>query len=184
MKKLNLGCGDKKIYGFINVDCRKEINPDVIDYIDSLEEFEDESVDLIYACHVLEHIPKEKIKSTLTRWYNILVKGGKIRIAVPDLRALFEYYLNNGNLDEIIGPLYGGQTYTENFHYYGWDEVTMTRDLSNIGFKNIKRYNWNETEHYYVDDFSQSYLPGFEYKMRKQKTFKNKLVSLNMEAIK
>ena len=30
MVKLNLGCGNRKIHNFINVDARKEVNPDVV----------------------------------------------------------------------------------------------------------------------------------------------------------
>ena len=28
--KLNLGCGDRKMHGFINVDARDDVNPDVV----------------------------------------------------------------------------------------------------------------------------------------------------------
>ena len=53
--KLNIGSGDKKMYGFVNVDLRKETEPDVICDVTKIhEKFED--VDLIYACHVLEHL--------------------------------------------------------------------------------------------------------------------------------
>ena len=30
MIKLNLGCGNRKMYGFVNVDARQEVNPDII----------------------------------------------------------------------------------------------------------------------------------------------------------
>ena len=49
--KLNLGCYDRKIDGFINVDIREDVEPDVPDDVFKLEKFEKNSADLIYACH-------------------------------------------------------------------------------------------------------------------------------------
>ena len=46
--KLNLGCYDRKIHGFINVDIRSEVNPDLVDDAFSLTKIENDSVDLIY----------------------------------------------------------------------------------------------------------------------------------------
>mgnify|MGYP001339803183 CR=1 FL=1 len=44
--KLNLGCGDRKMYGFVNVDLREDLNPDVICDVTKIhEKFKD--VDLI-----------------------------------------------------------------------------------------------------------------------------------------
>ena len=53
MNKLHLGCFHKKIYGFTNVDIREDVEPDLVDDVFKLENVENESVDLIYACHVL-----------------------------------------------------------------------------------------------------------------------------------
>jgi len=46
-----------------------------------------------------------------------------------------------------------------------------------VGFKEVVRYDWRKTEHFYVDDYSQAYLPHMD------KT-NGKLMSLNVEAIK
>lgn len=54
--KLNLGCYNRKIHGFVNVDIREETEPDVVDDISKLEKFSCNSVDLIYSCHSFEHL--------------------------------------------------------------------------------------------------------------------------------
>ena len=46
--KLNLGCFNKKLPGFVNVDIREDVNPDVVDNCFTLEKFDNDSVDLIY----------------------------------------------------------------------------------------------------------------------------------------
>lgn len=175
--KLHLGCGEKHIDGFINVDVRKLEGVDLVDDIKKLENFKDHTVELIYASHVLEHIGRREYMSVLQRWYDLLKTGGKLRIAVPDFEKVVEHYNENRNLSVLRGFLYGGQTYEQNFHYCAWDFKTLTEELKNVGFKDIYRYDWNTTEHSHIDDFSQSYLPHMDKK-------NGKLMSLNIEAIK
>jgi len=55
MKKLNLGCGANKVVGCINVDMYG--NPDIKHNLDEYPyPFENDSVDEIYAFHLLEHL--------------------------------------------------------------------------------------------------------------------------------
>lgn len=177
MIKLHLGCGNKKIQGFINVDIRNLNSVDLIEDIKTLKSFTKDSVDLIYASHVLEHIGRRKYMSVLTRWYNILKNDGVLRIAVPDFEKVVEYYNKHKDLNILRGFLYGGQDYKENFHYCSWDFNTLSNDLKKIGFKKVYRYDWRTTEHYNVDDFSQCYLPHMDKD-------NGMLMSLNIEAIK
>ena len=67
--KLHLGCGNRLIEGFINIDIRPETNCQIIDDISKLNNFNKESVDLIYVCHVLEHFERNKYVNVLQRWY-------------------------------------------------------------------------------------------------------------------
>ena len=183
--KLHLGCFNRKIHGYINIDIREDVEPDVVDDVFVLSNFEKESVDEIYVCHVLEHASRENSKKALTRWYEILKPNGIIRISVPDLEAMFEYYLNTKDLKSISHLLYGSQRHAYDFHYTGWDEQTLKKDLLEIGFSQAERYNWQETEHFYIDDYSQCYLPKISYSSRRiGSAIDGKLVSLNIKAIK
>ena len=109
--KLNLGCGDRKIHGFINVDIRKKANPDVVDDIFMLNKFNINSAYLIYACHCLEHLTAKKTQKALNRWYEILQKNGVLRISVPDIEKVMEHYLINKNLKILHGFIWGGKWY-------------------------------------------------------------------------
>ena len=93
MNKLHLGCFHKKIHGFTNVDIREDVQPDLVDDVFKLENVENESVDLIYACHVLEHASRQEASEAMKRWFSVLKKGGILRLAVPDLQAVFEHYI-------------------------------------------------------------------------------------------
>jgi len=46
-----------------------------------------------------------------------------------------------------------------------------------VGFRHIRRYDWRATDHAWLDDFSQAYLPHLDKE-------RGTLVSLNVEAIK
>jgi predicted SAM-dependent methyltransferase len=183
MKKLNVGCGDRKIHSFINVDIREDVHPDVVCDISKISETF-ENVDLIYACHVLEHFPDKPFLNQRTTWRDVLVdwhkslrKNGILRISVPDLKVVCERYLKTKDLLEIKSFLYGGQKYDYDYHFYGWDFILLKSKLEEIGFTNVRIYDWRETEHSYVDDYSQAYLPH----LRKSD---GQLMSLNVEATK
>lgn len=175
--KLHLGCGDKIIKGFINVDFRKNEGVDVVADLSNLVEFDNESVELIYSSHVLEHFGRLEYKLILKKWYDLLKIGGTLRLAVPDFEKVVEHYNENKDLEKLRGLLWGGQNYEKNFHFCGWDFMTIKKDLEDIGFKQIERYDWEKTEHSDIDDYSQCYLPHMDKK-------NGKLMSLNIEAIK
>lgn len=175
--KLHIGCGNKIIDGFVNVDIRPLPGVDIITDIHNLSYFNNEKVELIYCSHVLEHIPRHEYKEVLKNWFDVLSHGGILRLAVPDIEAVFENYQKYKNLEILRGFLWGGQTYDENYHYCGWDFKTLKKDLEDIGFTRIKRYNWRDIEHSNVDDFSQCYLPHMDKD-------NGKLMSLNVEAVK
>jgi predicted SAM-dependent methyltransferase len=183
--KLHLGCGDRKIAGFINIDIREDVRPDIVDNAFELTKFENNSVDLIYSSHMLEHLSRKDSMRALQRWFAVLKTGGVLRLSVPDLQAVFEYYMFSKDLDTLFGFLYGSQKYFHSFHYMGWDERTLRRDLELVGFENIKKYNWRNTEHFYVDDYSMAMLPKISYNTRRQDgTIEGKQMSLNVEATK
>ena len=54
--KINLGCGNIKIKGHINIDISEEVKPDRILDLEKKLPFEDNTISEILANHVLEHI--------------------------------------------------------------------------------------------------------------------------------
>jgi predicted SAM-dependent methyltransferase len=183
--KLHLGCGEKKIYGFTNVDIRQDVKPDLVLDITNVSSIYNNSVELIYACHVLEHFPKKPFamsqktyKDVLRDWHSALMPGGKLRLAVPDLgKVITSVAEGKIELEKVMSFFYGGEKHDYDFHYWGWNFETLKKDLEEIGFKDVQRYDWRKTEHHYVDDYSQCYYPH----MDKQNGV---LLSLNVEATK
>jgi trans-aconitate methyltransferase len=176
MIKLHLGCGTKHIDGYVNIDVRYLPGVDEVNNIKFLRNYKPNSVDVIYACHVLEHFSRWEYKIVLTRWFELLKPGGVLRLAVPNFNSICSYYTKTGDLNAIMGLLYGGQDYDENYHYTTFDYPSVYNDLTQIGFSSISEYNHKNTEHSSVDDFSKAYLPHLNEN--------GILMSLNIEAIK
>ena len=78
---------------------------------------------------------------------------------------------------DLLGLLTGGQKEEYDYHKMIFDEQLLTQSLVEVGFKEVKKYDWRETESVSVDDYSQAYLPY----MNKDEGM---LMSLNIEAIK
>jgi predicted SAM-dependent methyltransferase len=95
MKRLNLGCGNRFIDGWTNVDFTSH-SPSVQQHdLSKGIPFADNSFDLVYHSHVLEHFSKLDGLTFIRECYRVLVPGGHIRIAVPDLEMLAKLYLTN-----------------------------------------------------------------------------------------
>lgn len=181
--KLHLGCG-KKDFGdeWIHIDGADYPHIKKHDIVNL--SFEDDSVDVIYACHVLEYFDwNEAENKILKEWRRVLKPNGIIRLAVPDFMAMAKLYINKGyGLDRFIGPLYGRMKMNQQdnnyiYHRCTYDFGTLCNILERVGFKNCHRYDCFNTEHAHIHDFSQAYLPHMDYE-------NGTCISLNVEARK
>ena len=177
MKKLHLGCGPKILKDFINIDIENLKGVDIVTSIYDLKDFADDEVDLIYASHVLEHVPRYKTFDTLLEWNRVLKPGGKIRIGVPDFDSTVKVYLRDGDYENLLNWIYGGGEVETNVHYRQFTFSGLKTLLIESGFKRVAKYDWRDTEHSDVDDFTKAYNPHMD--------FENGIhMSLNLEAIK
>jgi predicted SAM-dependent methyltransferase len=174
--KLHVGCGKRFIEGYIHIDLMDYPHIDYKTSVDNLSMFKDNSVDVIYACHLLEHFKRGETEKVLKEWYRVLKKGGILRISVPDFRQIVKIY-QQYDLNTILGPVMGRQDYQYNFHYMIFDFETLSHFLTTVGFKGVATFDWRKTEHAGVDDYSQAYIPHMDKENGIQ-------VSLNVEAIK
>lgn len=103
--KLNLGCGDKILPGYVNVDvapARAGQKPDVICDLHRLEPFEDSSVDEILAVHVVEHFWRWEVVGVLREWLRVLKPGAPMILECPNLLSACEQFLRDP--DTFPGP--------------------------------------------------------------------------------
>lgn len=184
--RLHLGCWTRPMdaTGWINIDQVYVPGVDLIEDCLILRSFRIRSVDQIYASHILDEFSRWDYMPALKRWYDILKLGGKLFLSVPDFEEIAKHYLESGykNLRELEGLLHGGQDHPGWTRSYSWDFNLMREDLSSLGFKDIRRYNFWEMPFCRIgkeprDDYSQAYLPPGN-------TETGRHMSLNVEATK
>lgn len=115
-----------------------------VDYIGDatdLSQFESDSIDVIYASHVLEHFYynlNNDLINTLKEWHRVLKPNGKLMISVPDLKTLCWLYLNPNLMPierhHIMRIMFGGQTNIYDVHKVGFDFEIMGMYLAEVGF--------------------------------------------------
>ncbi len=102
--KLNLGCGEKKLPGYINVD--KFGTPDIKHDLESFPwPWQINSVSEIKLIHVLEHLGKdvEIYFEIFKEMYRICTNGAKIFINVPHFRH--QYFYDDPTHVRAVTPL-------------------------------------------------------------------------------
>lgn len=86
--KLNLGCGDKKIQGFLGIDHIKTEATDLAHDLNIIPyPFKDNSVDEIIADNVLEHL--DNPLAVMEELYRICQRGAILKVSLP-------YYKSSG----------------------------------------------------------------------------------------
>jgi predicted SAM-dependent methyltransferase len=176
MEKLHIGPGNTYLPGWVNVDIFDNVKADLCSTALALP-YPRKSFDIIYASHVLEHFDRHIASAALGHWQDLLVDGGILRLSVPDFGAICEYYNETSDLKSLTGLLYGGQTHYLDNHHIAFDISTLTKLLQALNFKEIRRWDWRETEHSGFDDYASAYLPHLDKD-------NGKLMSLNLEAVK
>ena len=192
--KLNIGCGLTAPSGWVNIDSslnarlakwpwlRKMLAvlhiiplakanipyPRNIYFYDMRKglSFPDNSVEIIYCSHFLEHLSRHDAFSFMKECYRVLVTGGIIRIIVPDLAQYAQQYiqrLRQINQEASINELPAERfledlgifekesvnenmlihlyqkIYNKNIHKWMYDEYSLILLLKEQGFSNIQR---------------------------------------------
>jgi len=139
--KLQIGAKGEGIDGFKKLDIIQHGDIDFVQDASDLSNFETESVDEIYASHIIEHFKKLALPKVLLDWNRVLKEGGVLWVSVPDFARIVEMYLKSGKelsvwLDHL---LHGDQANPESFHYSSFTFPTLSGYLSQAGFSKIDR---------------------------------------------
>src|SRR5262245_39079348 len=57
----------------------------------------DDSTEVLYSSHMLEHLDRHEVIQFLNEAKRVLVSGGRIRLAVPDLEKHIRSYVGDGD---------------------------------------------------------------------------------------
>jgi len=144
-KKLNLGCGNKPLPDYINVDIFDA--PHVNEKFNLYEvPYQDGTISAIYSEHSLEHVPFYRTEQALKEWFRVLQPGGELLLRLPDFELCCKEYLKSPANDKIRRQWYkytifGLQTHQFNnqpddaeIHRSGYSKKEMGELLESIGY--------------------------------------------------
>jgi ubiquinone/menaquinone biosynthesis C-methylase UbiE len=152
MIKLNLGCGDKLLTGYLNVDIAHEragAQPDVICDVRNLGKFEDNFADEILAVHVVEHFWRWEVESVLREWVRVLKPGGKMILECPNIKTACEEFLKDPDIAGLPGPesqrtmwvFYGDPRWADPLmvHRWGYTPSSLARVMHQAGLVELRQ---------------------------------------------
>lgn len=174
---VHIGCGKKNSPEFINVDAQPFSHVHIVtDDITCLCDFDSGSVDLVYMCHILEHIKRNNLKSVLSEMKRILKNGGVLRLPVPDFDRLIEVYSASGkDINTISHQLMGGQDHNYNIHYSVFNRQRLSELLKEVGFREVMPWDPDNCQYHDFRDRASRRIGIND---------KEYMISLNLEAIK
>jgi predicted SAM-dependent methyltransferase len=148
--RLNLGAGAYHLpqeEGWANWDADPETPADRHVYVPPIP-LPDNSVEEVYAGHLLEHFEPQEAERLLAECLRVLVPGGRLGVVVPDTRAVLARYLEQRheevevpqhtfwNLDDLdaVCAVFLYSTIQPSRHKWSYDAATLRRALVGAGF--------------------------------------------------
>ncbi|OYY38589.1 MAG: hypothetical protein B7X65_04620 [Polaromonas sp. 39-63-25] len=150
--RLNLGCGDKILPGYVNVDvveARAGKSPDVICDLHELTCFENDHADEIMAIHVVEHFWRWEIEAILREWLRVLKPGGSMILECPNLLSACEALLAEPELrsrqdkagQTSMWVFYGDPGWKDPLmiHRWGYTPYSLAQLMQSVGMINVRQ---------------------------------------------
>lgn len=145
MLKLNVGCGGKRIDGYIGIDAVERPGADYVAPAHELP-FDDGQAEEVMAIHLVEHLLPWEVPIALTEWHRVLKDGGKLVLEMPDLikccRNIVEGRGKNGKHPDQLGMwgLFGDNRLEDSYmlHRWAWTFETLHPLVAKAGFRMIK----------------------------------------------
>ena len=171
---IHLGCGEQNDSRWINIDAQPFPHIHFVGSVEKLPMFPANYADLIYACHVLEHISYLQYLNVLEEWRRVLKPGGILRIALPDFDKLIAIYQSekDRNIELTLPPLMGAQDCEHGFHRGIFNERHLSNLFFTAGFREVRRWDPTTAPDYPFNDWAKKLVHG-KYP-----------ISLNLEAVK
>ena len=143
--KLHIGGAESHPeWKILDVEPRPEV--DYIGNASDLSQFETNSIEVIYASHVLEHFYyglNNELIDTLKEWWRVWKPGGKLLVSVPDLKVLCWLYLQPDltvlDRHDLMRVIFGGQINVYDVHKVGFDADTLGLYLTEAGFEDYEQ---------------------------------------------
>ena len=105
--------------------------------------FKDNTFDVVYASHVLEHIPWYQVKSVVAEWVRILKPGGVLEVWVPDGMKICTAFVEFEETGKDVSHLDGYYQCVENKDPRLWANLRIFAHGDGSG--TLSDPNWHRT---------------------------------------
>ena len=133
--KLNIGCGDTHMDGFINVDLYNK-SADALWNAKSLP-LNDNSVSLILSYQTIEHFNHEEVPSILKEWFRVLKPKGEVHLNTPDIITSCELVVKNPDRIWYLSRIFGNQSHEGQYHRWGYSMSELSNLFGMTGFLSV-----------------------------------------------
>lgn len=140
--KINIGCGNTVIDGYIGIDRKFGGEMVPLTFNDGTP-VPDESCSDLRASHCLEHLNFAEAEQAMREWHRVLKPGGRLRIAVPDVRKVIR---SIDTEPHWCFHLMGGQTDANDFHKSAFDETRLRGYFAMCGYENVAPWSSPNTD--------------------------------------
>jgi len=138
--------GSSDYYSF--ADYNKVIQEDDLKFynLQKMVPLSDNSADIVYCSHFLEHLNKDDGRHFLAECFRVLKPGGLLRIAVPDLDFAMAMY-QAGKVEEMQGLFfYTSDNWDFTAHKHNYNFTYLQSILAKIGFVNSVKLSYRQGE--------------------------------------
>ncbi len=129
--------------GWKILDVKSGPDVDFVGDIRDLSRFDNESCEVVYASHVLEHVGQAEIIPVLLGIHRILVPGGRLYVSVPDMDVLCKQFLDSELEVQqrflVMRMMFGGQIDAFDYHQIGLNLDFMVDFLRQAGFYSVEQ---------------------------------------------
>lgn len=144
----------------------KERFPENVEYGDIVKglPISDNYSNYVYCSHILEHLSLNDCRRALSNTYRILKKDGIFRLVLPDFEnCIKEYLINPSSLKFLKGAELGFEDrpktisaliydfFQTSRHYWMWDYGALEKELIDVGFINVRRAYFGDSDHEIFD---------------------------------
>lgn len=187
--KLHLGCGQRYIDGYVNIDFplnnhsvqKKSVADKHMDLL--LLSYKKNEIDEIRLHHVFEHFMRPTACALIASWHSWLKTGGIVRIEVPDLQKsgsiITSFFTSKKAKMKSIRHIFGSHEADWAIHCEGYTPKTLVKLLEMFSFKvhRIVKSKWAGTYNFEVIAEKLDYNYSIEeYKVIAEKYLESYLV--------
>jgi GT2 family glycosyltransferase/glycosyltransferase involved in cell wall biosynthesis/predicted SAM-dependent methyltransferase len=135
--RVNLGCGQAYMDGWVNVDASTDVKADIyLDAADFVRQYGDQ-VEEVYMGHVLEHILPGDALVTLRLLCERLPKGAVVSAVTPDMAAIWEAYQQGEISNEQLNASFVYSYVQPSHHVWCYDTRSLTELFRRAGFDDV-----------------------------------------------